>query len=132
MPLLGEFAGDVGKGLLTVAWKDEGLLSGINNGEKVLGRELDLLCEYYAPQIEGWMRTNAPWTDRTGNARNGLGARAYSSREEHGIVLFHQVPYGIYLETRFSGRYGIVVPALEEWGGRVMEGARGLLTTMGR
>lgn len=73
-----------------------------------------------APEVESYMKINAPWTDRTSNARNGLAARAYDENDEVGIVLFHQVDYGIWLETRFGGRYAIIDPTIEVMGPKVM------------
>lgn len=68
----------------------------------------------FAPRIEAHMKGNAPWTDRTGNARAGLFARPKSSGRSASIVFGHSVFYGIFLETRFSGTYAIVLPTLEE------------------
>lgn len=76
------------------------------------------------------MKDNASWQDDTGNARNGLAARAYKDQDSTGIVLYHQVPYGLWLEVRWSGRYAIIVPAMEEWGKRVMQGTRDMLERM--
>lgn len=73
-----------------------------------------------APVVENHMKTTAPWTDRTGNARNGLAARAYAEGDEIGIVLYHQVDYGVYLETRFGGRYAVIQPTIDEMGPVVM------------
>lgn len=73
-----------------------------------------------APRTENYMKNNAPWTDQTGNARNGLAARAYSSGSEFGIVLFHQVPYGIFLETKFGGRDAIIQPTIDAMSPEVM------------
>lgn len=67
---------------------------------------------------QGWMRSNAPWTDRTGNARNGL-VGVYESSANGGRVVFaHSVNYGIWLEVRWSGRYAIILPAVEEFANR--------------
>jgi hypothetical protein len=57
----------------------------------------------------------ARWTDRTGNARSGLTAIADNSRSQswhYEIVLFHSVPYGIWLEVRFAERYAIIKPTI--------------------
>lgn len=83
-------------------------------------RAARITIERNAPQVENYMKLNAPWTDQTSNARNGLAARAYSERGEYGIVLFHQVDYGIWLETRFGGRYAIINPTIEAMGPKVM------------
>lgn len=130
MGVLGNYSGEFGKSFVKIAWQDQGLQDGLNNGGERIMREVDLLLQYYAPEIENWMKDNAPWTDRTGAARNGLAARFYTDRDGRGIIMYHQVPYGIWLEVRFSGRYGIIVPALEEWGPRVMEGTRNMLSQM--
>lgn len=70
------------------------------------------------------MRDNAPWTDRTGNARNGL--KAEHQKQEmrwHQLTLSHSVPYGIWLEVRWSGRYAILNPTLEKIGPELMRTA---------
>lgn len=130
MPDLANYAGEFGKSFLSLAWKDDGLLDGLNKGEERVNREVETLLRYYAPEIENWMKSNASWTDQTGAARNGLAARFYSDGSGRGIVLFHQVPYGVWLEVRFSGRYAIINPALQEWGPRVMTGMKDMLTRM--
>lgn len=70
---------------------------------------------------EGWMRNNAPWTDRTGNARTGLSATTDHERKKlHRMNLFGRVPYQIWLEVRFAGRYAIIIPALVDQGPKLM------------
>lgn len=97
------------------------LLSGVQK----LDRRLDIgvagVMEYWDSRIEGHMKTKAPWTDRTGNARNGLRAVAFHDPfKAHGVDLFHSVPYGIWLEVRFAGRYSIVIPTMVEYAPKVM------------
>lgn len=84
-------------------------------------------CEFQADNLRGHMRSNAPWTDHTGNARNGLDAKGYfDGADEYGIVLFHQVPYGITLETRNSGMYAIIEPTIQSEGPLVLSDLEGL------
>lgn len=59
-----------------------------------------------------FMKTNARWTDDTGNARAGLSAQAFREGNTHTLLLSHAVHYGIWLEVRFSGKYRIIWPAL--------------------
>jgi hypothetical protein len=73
-----------------------------------------------APDAESWMKSNAPWTDQTGNARNGLRARAEHSARSSKVVLSHSVPYGIWLEVRWSGRYAVIGPAIERFAPQFM------------
>jgi hypothetical protein len=71
---------------------------------------------------EGWMREEAPWTDRTGNARSGLSAETEHVRlKYHAIHLFYRVPYGIWLEVRHAGKYAIIIPALLDQGPKMMK-----------
>lgn len=73
-------------------------------------------ARYVAPQIQTDMRNSAPWTDQTGNARNGLFAVVQTNTNQVAIVLYHSVPYGIWLELRWSGKYAIITPSLAKWG----------------
>jgi hypothetical protein len=60
-----------------------------------------------------YARTNAPWVDRTGNARNGLMAsHEANAMVEHRLVIYHTMPYGVWLEVRWSGRYAIIGPTM--------------------
>lgn len=72
------------------------------------------------------MRANAKWTDRTANARNGLRTIPTHSKNQHTIVLTHSMPYGIWLEVRWSGKYGIIPDAVRQGGQELM----GLLTKL--
>ena len=92
---------------------------------------------YEAQNCETFMKQNAPWTDRTGNARQGLKAVAYNFTRDSGtraatgqfqkagtimgIVLFHQVPYGIYLEASHGLRFRIIVPTINARSPEVMQ-----------
>jgi hypothetical protein len=74
-----------------------------------------------APEGEAWMKANAKWTDRTGNARNGLGGDVRVTKNSVAIVFYHSVPYGIWLEVRWDGRYAVIRPAVERFAPRAME-----------
>jgi hypothetical protein len=63
---------------------------------------------YTATHAESYMKDQAPWTDRTGAARNGLGTKVVVETNKVAIVLYHSVPYGVYLETRWDGKYAII------------------------
>lgn len=82
---------------------------------------------YHEPQVSSYAKTYAPWNDQTGNARNGLDAKVYRDGSKQGIVLFHQVAYGIWLEVRWDGRYATIVPTILNQGPEVMRSLEGLL-----
>lgn len=90
----------------------------------VLKRNVDLLpvkinglltetTNYYAAFGEAYMKKNAKWRDRTGNARNSLQTMAVNEGNRHGIIIAHGMSYGIWLEVRFAGRYAIILPTLD-------------------
>lgn len=91
---------------------------------------MSALMKYESHKVEGYMRQNAPWSDRTTNARNGLFARAFSSDHSHAIVCYHTMPYGIWLEVRWSGRYAIINPTIQAEGRRIMGDIRELLSRL--
>jgi hypothetical protein len=123
----GEFAGAFVTGFCSVYFDKDTLTPNFKKGGERVRRAIDTVFQYMAPQIESSAKLEAPWTDQTGNARQGLRAVAGREGNAHYIALFHQVPYGIYLETRFSGRYAIIFPTLESWTPRVIQELNGLI-----
>lgn len=66
------------------------------------------------PIATSYARSHAQWVDRTGNARNGLMAKHISTPlQSHALVVFHTMPYGFFLEVRWSGRYAIIGPTIQ-------------------
>jgi len=95
------------------------------HGVKVLDDRLDgfvaTTFDRQATIAQGWMKDNAPWTDRTGNARQGLSTVTdHEARKRHTLHLFGRMPYNIWLEVRFAGRYAVIVPALIDQGPKLM------------
>ena len=72
-------------------------------------------CQRRAPAMENWMKANAPWTDRTGNARQTLKTEVVPALAEIIIYLRHGMTYGFWLETKNAGRYAIISPAIDHW-----------------
>lgn len=70
-----------------------------------------------ATEMANEARQNAPWSDRTGNARSGLFGTAevdYSSGTvtlylSHGVL----VDYGVWLELKGGGKWAIIMPQIE-------------------
>jgi hypothetical protein len=104
-------------------WEGEiALQKAIHEIDPGIKRAMIAAAEYNGPKVVSWAKSNAKWTDRTGNARNGLGGQTLVSDGGRHVqlVIFHSVPYGIWLEVRFSGRYAIIQPAIDEWFPKVM------------
>jgi len=70
-----------------------------------------------AQEVEGYMKDHAPWTDRTGNARNGLMATTFVEQRGNTtrvtLHMGHSVDYGVYLEKAHAARYAIVDPTAD-------------------
>lgn len=80
------------------------------------------IFDYAALQAESDMRTRASWQDRTGNARAGLMAEHESiPMVRHTLILYHSMPYGIYLEVRWSGKYAVIGPVMLSTSDRLNE-----------
>ena len=82
-------------------------------GDRVLVA-IHAVAEYMAQRIEDYAKQNAVWVDRTGNARKLLRSEVDAlANELVTIYLIQGVDYGKWLELANSGKYKIVMPALE-------------------
>jgi hypothetical protein len=86
------------------------------------------ICQRWAPEIENYMKQTAPWTDRTGNLRQAL----YTEVNEVvntmvELILSHGLDYGIFLETRNSGRFSVIGPALDHFAVKVWADVKRML-----
>lgn len=67
-----------------------------------------------ADEVAERARGNAPWEDRTGNARAGLQTNVINDNGEIVLTLFHTVEYGLWLEVIQNGRFATILPTLEQ------------------
>ncbi len=77
------------------------------------------LLQNWAGQLEGYAKIHAPWTDRTGHARQGLHGGVEQEGDRLVLYLSHGVEYGIWLELAHGGNYAIVGPTVEAHLGRI-------------
>ena len=64
---------------------------------------------YFQAVFEEYARREAKWQDRTGNARAGLHSYITElSQDTVRLWLSHSVHYGLFLEVRWAGRFGII------------------------
>jgi len=70
---------------------------------------------------EQYAKTNAPWEDQSGEARRELHTVTEHSKAEHIIFLTHGVDYGIYLETRWEGKFAIILPTIRAMTPQIMQ-----------
>lgn len=110
-----------------IVWNDLSLIDNLERGDDLVRAKVMAVLEYKAPQVEAFMKVNAPWTDQTGNARQGLRAEAFDEWPNAGIVLYHTVPYGIWLEVKHSGQYAVIQPTIDSQGPEVLRSLEGIL-----
>jgi hypothetical protein len=103
-------------------WEDGSLFRSAPGLAERIDGMVSTVVEYYSTRATSHMRSNAPWRDQTGNARNGLRATTnHVPFRRHSIILSHGVPYGIWLEVRWSGRYAIIDPTMRAIGPQVLD-----------
>lgn len=76
----------------------------------------------FKPQIENHMSAEAPWEDRTGNARQALFANIERVIRKSIAIDFghgHGIEYGIYLEFANAGKYAIVGPTFDKFAPKI-------------
>jgi hypothetical protein len=92
---------------MSIKWEGD-LTANLNQMGPKVKRGMVAAANYVAPMAESYMKTNALWTDRTGAARNGLRAETQISTNKVAIIMYHSVPYGVFLEVRWGGKYAII------------------------
>lgn len=110
-----------------IVWSGANLGRNIEVAQSIFEGYVVAIMTRGATNGQNYMRENAPWTDRTGNARGGLFAQYVNDGDSHTIVMYHTMPYGVYLEFKDGGRYKIIEPALRHTGLEVMGTFQGLL-----
>lgn len=84
---------------------------------EMMGTRADAAVRVFAEQgatkLRSYAQSHAPWTDRTGSARQRL--NAYVSAINHGyrITLAHGVEYGIWLELAHEKRFAIIPQTID-------------------
>lgn len=104
---------------MSVQWDASEVLGELSNLNRKLTSNqyggLQMLMQTAASKMEAWAKENAPWTDRTGAARQRLHGEAYWENPQIVVAaVMHQVDYGIFLELAHQRRYAILERTLEE------------------
>jgi hypothetical protein len=81
------------------------------------------VMEEGADELVAYAQANAPWGDRTGEARAGLDAEVYEEGDEIVVDLFHTAEHGVWLEIAMGGVYAIIMPTLEALGPDILRRA---------
>lgn len=100
---------------LNIKWKKppKDLANDFFNFEKKVKRTQRVTFNKIKKLLVDDAKRNAPWTDRTGDARRTLHAKYETQIQSASIAivdvfLIHGVDYGIFLELANSGRFAII------------------------
>lgn len=111
------------KGMVYVDVSDA--VSGLYRFANFTRAEVKLAAKEYAKEVVDYMQKNAPWQDRTGEARRKLTAEYFEQGGVNtylnvGVKLKHGVKYGVFLEYNglyhtayLSRRRPILVPTMQ-------------------
>lgn len=113
-------------------FKPGSIRKNLNAFDGDINRLVAAVIDYSGDRAVDYMRSRAPWRDRTGNARSTLAAYGVHTPTYHEIHLHGGMDYQIFLETRWAGRYAIIGPAVKYQGLAVMNRLKGLIARLER
>lgn len=109
-------------------------VSGLLNGLTSLESRFDVAVRMYADtaalKLQNYARKNAPWTDRTGHARQRLTGDSYPVSNGYQLRLAHGVDYGIWLELAHEKRFAIIQPTILANSQEILSGLQHLMERM--
>jgi hypothetical protein len=117
-----------------LSWSADTLTPAMKNAASKANFYLSRTTEYYSLHAETYAKSKAPWTDRTGNARSGLGSTwtgAVSSESaKFEIDIFHRMPYGFWLEVKHGGKFSIINKTVNIEGNKFFKTANQVMAKM--
>lgn len=115
-------------------WTSDTLTANFDNASDRAFQYLKRTTEYYSLRSETFAKSNARWTDRTGNARGSLSgtytANIGSSSAVFEITISHGMPYGIWLELRYNGKFAIINKTVENQSKAFFDAANNVMARM--
>ena len=90
--------------------------------------------EQIAEEMKQYAKKNAPWTDRTGNARrtldsvNKFGWENTSEENIYFIGVCGNMPYSPDLELKYKKKYAILGPTVKEYSDDMLENIRNVIS----
>lgn len=113
-------------------WDLSSLLSGMANAENKVDAAVRMYAETGALKLQNYAKQNAPWTDRTGHARQRLNSYVSTVSNGYKIALAHGVAYGIWLELAHEKRFSIIPQTINYVGAQeILPGLNKLLERLG-
>ena len=89
------------------------LIKGLAEREIKTRAALGLYADTVAKKMETHAKSNKPWVDRTGRAKQSLNSSCKWVGDVARVELSHGVYYGIYLELCNEKKYAIIKPTID-------------------
>ncbi|MDI6617896.1 MAG: hypothetical protein QME45_04350 [Clostridiales bacterium] len=99
----------------------------LNGAANKIKAALKLYADTAAKKLEAEAKSNAPWTDRTGHARQGLNGSSGWDANKLKVVLSGGMEYSVYLELAHEKKYAILEPTIQKNAKAILEGYQKLV-----
>ena len=106
----------------------ENVIGNLKGCEEEMREALNALGMQTAAQMESYAKENAPWTDQTGHARQGLFGEALEEDGKLKLRIAHTMDYGAYLELSRKGKRPILEPTAQKFAPEFFEAVKELLS----
>ena len=103
------------------------LIKGLAEREIKTRAALGLYADTVAKKMESHSKSNKPWVDRTGRAKQSLNSSWKWVGDVARVELSHGVDYGIYLEFCNEKRYAILKPTIDAISPQAIRGLNKIL-----
>lgn len=103
------------------------LVKGIAEREIKTRAALGLYADTVAKKMETHAKSNKPWVDRTGRAKQSLNSSWKWVGDVARVELSHGVYYGIYLEFCNERKYSIIRPTIDYISPSAIKGLKNII-----
>ena len=103
------------------------LLEGLAEREIKVRASLGLYADTVAKKMEAHAKSNKPWANKTGRARDSLNGSWKWKGDVARVELSHGVDYGLYLEFCNEKRYAIIKPTIDKISPEAIKGLNKIL-----
>lgn len=103
-------------GIVWVRAPSQSLIPALEAYQRKMVTAVKALADFFAQKMQDEARRDAPWQDRTGNARSGLFAIAEQAANDLVTIYLshgHSVYYGKFLELSHGAKYAVIMPTIE-------------------
>lgn len=104
-------------------FKVDDIIQNMLNQNKKSLKALEVYGKTVSKELEAYAKSNRPWTDRTGEARENLkGDSEKISDEKVRCAISHGVDHGVFLEMCNERKYAILEPTIKAVSPKVLKG----------